>query len=68
MSKVTINLECGCFRKSGIDNNKLFESKKLALEEATNMAHSMNKTFCRRHNFTVKEDGENVLIEVRNNN
>lgn len=63
-----MSLECGCFRKSGIDNNQTFDSQELALIEAGKLADTMNKTFCRKHNFTVVENGENVLIEVGNNN
>jgi hypothetical protein len=67
LSKITVSLECGCFKKSGIKNNQTFENKEKAFEKATNMAKHMNETFCQKHNFSVKEDGDNILIEVKNN-
>ena len=67
MSKITVSLECGCFRRSGMENNKTFENKELALAEANNMLETINETFCHKHNFKIVEDGDNVLIEVGNN-
>ena len=64
MFKVIVEKECGCFRKSGIENNKSFESKDDALVEALNLTKKMNQDFCQKHEFTVKEDSNNILIAV----
>ncbi len=64
MFKVIVEKECGCFRKSGIENNKSFESKDDALVEALNLTKKMNQDFCQKHEFTVKEDNNNILIAV----
>ena len=62
-----MSLECGCFRRSGLENNKTFENKDLALAEANNMLETINQTFCHKHSFSIKEDGDNVVIEVEKN-
>ena len=64
MFKVTIEKECGCFRKSGIENNKSFDNKDDALIEALNLSKKMNQDFCQKHEFTVKEDGDTIKIAV----
>ena len=64
MFKVIVEKECGCFRKSGIENNKSFESKDNALIEALNLTKKMNQDFCQKHEFTVKEDNNSILIAV----
>ena len=64
MFKVTVEKECGCFRKSGIENNKSFDNKDDALIEALNLTKKMNQDFCQKHEFTVKEDGNSIKIAV----
>jgi len=64
MFKVTVEKECGCFRKSGIENNKSFDNKDDALIEALNLTKKMNQDFCQKHEFTVNENGNNIFIAV----
>jgi len=64
MFKVTVEKECGCFRKSGIENNKSFDNKDDALIEALNLTKKMNQDFCQKHEFSVKEDGNTIKIAV----
>ena len=64
MFKVTIEKEYGCFRKSGIENNKSFGNKDDALIEALNLTKTMNQDFCQKHEFTVQEDKNNIIIAV----
>ena len=64
MFKITVNKECGCFRKSDLKNNQIFTTKDAALIEAIEMAKDMNETFCQKHEFIVKEDGNNIAILV----
>jgi len=64
MFKVIVEKECGCFKKSNFKNNIEFTTKDSALIEAIEMAKEMNSTFCKKHEFTVKEDGNNISILV----
>jgi hypothetical protein len=62
----TINLdrECGCFKRSPLENNVGFESKDDAMIEAQNMVNHMNTKFCKKHEFTLREDGQNFSITL----
>jgi hypothetical protein len=62
----TLNIEkqCGCFKKSGIELPKTFETKEDAIKEANELAEEFNETFCRKHNFGVVENGEEITISV----
>ena len=64
MFKITVNKECGCFRKSDLKNNQEFSTKDAALIEAIEMAREMNDNFCQKHEFVVKEEGNNISILV----
>lgn len=64
MFKVLVEKECGCFRKSGIENNKTFDNKDDALIEALNLSKKMNQDFCGKHEFNVKEEGNTIKITV----
>ncbi len=64
MFVLKVEKECGCFRKSNLENNRKFESKDDALIEAQHMSEIMNSEFCGKHNFTFIEDGENFTIHV----
>jgi len=64
VSKINVELECGCFKKSAYENNMEFASKDEALQEALLMESYMNQKFCQKHMFTVTEDGEDIRIAV----
>lgn len=64
MFTVKVEKECGCFRKSGIENNKKFESKDDALINAMNTTKKMNQDFCQKHEFNVVENGNSIVIKV----
>ena len=64
MFKVTVEKECGCFRKSDIKNNQTFDNKDDALIEAMNLTKHMNQEFCQKHKFNVVENGNTILIKV----
>lgn len=67
MYNVMMEKECGCFKRSGLPSSKSFESKDDALIEAKNWADEMNEKFCKKHNFSVVEDGENFTIRLAMN-
>lgn len=64
MYTVKVAKECGCFRKSDLKNNQTFENKDDALLSAINMCNTMNAEFCQKHEFSVKEEGNNIVILV----
>ena len=64
MFTISINKECGCFKRSDYQNNKSFESKDDALLEATTMTKDMNENFCQKHEFALSEDGKNMNITM----
>jgi len=64
MFVVKVSKECGCFKKSDLENDISFTSKDDALIKAHNMAHTMNQDFCGKHDFEVFENGDEFLINV----
>lgn len=64
MATINIDRECGCFRKSDLENNQSFESKDDALMEAQAMVNHMNSQFCKKHAFTLSESGDNFSITM----
>jgi len=64
MSKIILEKECGCFKKSDLQNNQSFESKDDALMKAMSMVNYMNTEFCNKHDFELSEDGDNFFIAV----
>ncbi|WP_457606357.1 hypothetical protein [Nitratifractor sp.] len=56
MFTVEIKKECGCFRKSGLENHRRFGNKDEALMEAQRMVGYMNEKFCKKHEFRVVEN------------
>jgi len=66
MFTINVEQECGCFKRSDLANNQSFDSKDDALIEAQNMVNQMNETFCQKHEFGLREDGDNFTITVQN--
>ena len=62
MYTVNVDKECGCFRRSGLENNVGFESNDDALMAANSMVGTMNEKFCGKHEFSLKEDGNTFQI------
>lgn len=67
MYTVRMEKECGCFKKSGMENTKTFNTKEDALTEAEAWAQEMNETFCQKHNFSFVEDGDDIVIKIAMN-
>lgn len=67
MFTITMQKECGCFRRSEFSSVSTFETKDEALMEAQAMAEDMNDTFCQKHTFAVVEDGDNFVITMEMN-
>jgi len=64
MFTVSVDKECGCFRKSDFTNHRTIESKDDALIEAQGMVNHMNENFCQKHEFVLFEEGANFLVRV----
>jgi len=64
MFTVKMEKECGCFKRSGMENNKPFNNRDDAMLEAKEWAEEMNETFCKKHNFSIIEEGQDLIIKV----
>ncbi|MDF1882450.1 hypothetical protein JHD49_00700 [Sulfurimonas sp. SAG-AH-194-C21] len=64
MFKIVVDRECGCFRRSDLENNQEIESKDAALEKSLEMIEIMNENFCDKHSFTLQEVGDTFLIKM----
>lgn len=65
MATLTFTKMCGCLKREGIEQVQNCDSKEEAVEKATKMVDNFNKTFCRKHSFSVVEgSGDEVLIQV----
>lgn len=64
MCTITVEKECGCFKKSPFEKIMSFETRDEAQKHLKSMKTRMNTMFCGKHHFEVKEDGENFFIEV----
>lgn len=65
MHRISVEQECGCFRKSDLQNNIVLESKDDALIKALNMSTFMNDEFCGKHEFQVTENANNFVITLK---
>lgn len=64
MFKVVIEKECGCFKKSDLENNLEIASKDEALIKSIEMRDYMNDAFCGKHAFKVQEAGNSFVIAM----
>ncbi len=62
MHKIIVEKECGCFRRSDLENNIEFTSKDDALSKAIDMKNQMNEEFCGKHEFDLVEFQNNFVI------
>ena len=62
MFKINVDKECGCFKRSDLENNIEFQSKDDALTKATAMVDKMNFEFCGKHEFVLSEAGDTFQI------
>ncbi len=67
MYTIKVEKECGCFKKSAYENNMQMENKDDALMQANLMTNYMNSKFCGKHEFTLREEGNDFHIGVEMN-
>jgi hypothetical protein len=60
--KIIVENECGCFRRSDLENNLEIASKDDALSKAIEMKNQMNEEFCGKHDFDLVEFQDNFVI------
>ena len=65
MSTINIAQECGCFKRSPLENNVTFDSKDDAMMQALNMVNQMNEKFCGKHGFELSENGKDFSIAMK---
>jgi len=66
MFKIIVEKECGCFKRSDLENNISVASKDEALSKSIEMKEHMNNEFCAKHKFKVQEAGDNFIISMNN--
>ena len=64
MSTINIAQECGCFKRSDLQNNITMESKDEALLKTLEMRDTMNDDFCAKHTFKIQEVENNFVISM----
>lgn len=64
MPRIYVEHECGCFRKSDLENNIVIEQKDDALIKAIEMSNQMNNDFCGKHEFHVIEENSHFMIGI----
>jgi len=62
MFKIIIEEECGCFKRSDLENGISLDSKDDALMKSLDMKDQMNNEFCGKHEFKVQEVQNNFVI------
>jgi len=64
MFKIEVEKECGCFKKSSLENGIEVESKDEALLKSLEMRDIMNNDFCGKHSFKVQEADNKFVIAM----
>lgn len=65
MYKIVVDRECGCFKRSDLQNNIEVASKDEALTKSLEMVEHMNNEFCGKHKFKVEEAGDIFLVKMQ---
>jgi hypothetical protein len=65
MYRVQIEHECGCFKKSEYESEKVFDRQHEAYNYANIVSELMNEDFCSKHRFfSQKSVDDNFVIRV----
>ena len=65
MSTINIAQECGCFKRSDLENNVTFDNKDDAMMKAQSMLGHMNEKFCGKHGFELSESENGFSIAMK---
>lgn len=64
MFKIIVEKECGCFKRSELENDLEMVSKDEALLKTLEMRDHMNDEFCQKHSFKVQEAENSFVIAM----
>ena len=64
MYTINFTKECGCFTRSGMENNQCFSSKEEARVKAEAMIFEAKNAFCEKHNFELCESENGFTVNV----
>lgn len=64
MFKIIVEKECGCFKKSDMQNAESIDNKDDALMKSLDMVNKMNDDFCGKHDFKLQEVGDDFVIAM----
>ena len=64
MFKIIVEKECGCFKRSDLENGIEMASKDEALLKTLEMRDHMNDEFCKKHSFKVQEADNSFVIAM----
>ena len=62
MHTVTIQHECGCFKRSEFEAEKTFEKQQDAYNYSNMAAEIMNEDFCQKHHFFAQITEDNNFV------
>jgi hypothetical protein len=62
MYKVHVEKECGCFKKSGFENDLTYDTKADAQMKAKILECRMNQEFCHTHYFEAEDRGDVIVL------
>jgi hypothetical protein len=62
MYTIQIEKECGCFKKSGFENNMTFDTREDMYNKARILECLMNQEFCMKHFFEAVDYGDKIII------
>ncbi len=65
MYKVIIEQQCGCVRRRDMALESNFSDKDDALIAASQLAQKMNDEFCGKHQFSVRQEGNDMMISMQ---
>lgn len=64
MYTISVEKECGCFKRSALENNIAMENKDDAMMRSIDMVNQMNGEFCGKHKFKLIEAGNSFVIAM----
>ncbi len=64
MAQITMEMECGCFKRSGYDPVQKFATREEAIKRAEDMVEDMNESFCGLHRFSIDDSNDDIIIHV----
>lgn len=66
MYTINVETECGCFKRSELENNVQIENKDDAMMQSLGMLKQMNDDFCGKHGFKLLEVENSFVIAMNN--